>query len=141
MSEDMRDTSQAADDQADADGDQSPVPPTWIGWGLRIASSLLIAALLVYLVIQATSPAQDFRLAIEAQWDKASTRDGELLVPIKLTNDSTQTVRNLRVDLMSDLPNSVEVEIALFGPGENVTYVIPLKERGEVSHRVLSFEQ
>ncbi|NNC60686.1 MAG: hypothetical protein HKO05_11940 [Erythrobacter sp.] len=141
MSENTRDASQAADDQADADGDKSPVPPTWIGWSLRVASTLLIAALLVYLTIQAVSPPQDFRLAIEAEWDKASSRDGELLVPIKLTNDSTQTVRNLRVDLMSDLPEPVEVEILLFGPGENVTYVIPLKERGEVSHRVLSFEQ
>lgn len=134
-----------ADDQSEqqenAGNDKSPVPPTWIGWTLRIASTLLIAALLGYLFYKASIPPRDFRLALEAQWDRASTRDGELLVPLTLTNDSTQTVRHLRVDLMSDAPEPVEVEIDLFGPGETVTYVIPLKERGSVSHRVLSFEQ
>ncbi len=125
----------------DASGDASPVPPTWIGWGLRIASILLIGTLLTYLVIQATAPETDFRLKVEPEWSEASDRDGELLVPVKLVNDSTRTVRNLRVELMDETPTPIEVEVGLFGPGEQVTYVIPLKERGEVSHKVLSYER
>lgn len=127
--------------QPDGSGDKSPVPPTWIGWSFRIFSATLIAALFVYLLSHATAPDRDFRLQTEADWSKASTRDGTLLVPVTLTNDSTQTIRNLKVELMSASSEPIEVEVMLFGPGERVTYVVPLEERGEISHRVLSFEQ
>lgn len=139
-----RNNSQACGDfhaDSDASGDTSPVPPTWIGWGLRIVSVLLIATLLFYLVVQATAPETDFRLEVEPEWAEASDRDGELLVPVRLVNDSTRTVRNLKVELMDETPDPIEVEIGLFGPGEQVTYVIPLTERGEVSHKVLSYER
>lgn len=130
--------SERGDDETEA---PSPVPPTLIGWGLRVVSTLLIGTLLAYLVIQAMAPETDFRLTIEPVWEEASDRDGELLVPVRLINDSTRTVRNLRVELMNETPAPIAVEVALFGPGEQVTYVIPLKERGEVSHKVLSYER
>ncbi len=127
--------------EADAD-DKSPAPPTVIGWLLRGISLLLIGSLLVYLVAKALGPTSEFRLAIAPQWAEASTRDGEMLVPIDITNDSSQTVRNLSFEVQPVGRDPIEIEIALFGPGEKFTYVVNIAQQSEpLAHRVLHFEK
>lgn len=125
-----------------ANEDNRLAPPTVIGWMLRGFSVLLIGTLMLYLLAKALSPTTEFRLAIAPQWSDASKRDGGMLVPIDITNDSTQTVRNLSFEVQPVGRDPIEIEIALFGPGEKFTYVVNIAEQSEpLAHRVLHFEK
>lgn len=138
MTEQDQDRRSSEDDD---DKDLSPVPPTVVGWAMRIFSVVLIAGLLTYLLLKALAPQEDFRLTVEQRWAERSTRNGQSLVPVEITNDSSVTVRNLRLELLPKGQEPVEVEILLFGPGEQVTYVIDLERSATVGHRVLSYER
>lgn len=91
---------------------------------------------------KALGPTTEFRLVIAPLWAEASTRDGEMLVPLEITNDSTQTMRNLSFEVQPTGRNPIEIEIALFGPREKFTHVVNIAEQSApFAHRVLHFEK
>lgn len=147
MSSDSEAGEGRSEDQGNGDDNvsedtKSPVPPTIVGWLVRLLSLALVIALGGYLTYMASQPEQEFALAVEADWDKAATRSGQYLVPVKVTNQANRPVRNLKLELGPGADGPIEIEIHLFGPGEETTFVAPL-DAGQrlVTYKVLSYEE
>lgn len=122
------------------ESEASAAPPTIIGWSLRAFSGLIILVLFGYLLVKAISPQTALKLKVEPQWNERTQRSGELLVPVRITNDSTRTARDLTIELQPAGQSAIELDIMLMGPGEAMTYVLNLKKPAErLDYRVVSF--
>ena len=103
-------------------GREDPAP-TPLVWGVRLASLGAIGFIvgyLIWLVFNDDVPAQ---FEIAAQWSDVEERNGRFVLPVSVTNDSTEAVTDVGVEVVLDLPGEAD--------DETVSFTIPLMGEGE----------
>lgn len=116
-------------------------PPTLIGWAARLVSLGLVAALLAVLAVEITQPTREVGLKVEPQWNEVRATDGSVLVPVEITNSSTQTIREMKLELDGGIGEPVHIDIALMGEAETLTYVAGFPRRPKnIAYRIVSYQ-
>ncbi|WP_336985580.1 hypothetical protein [Altererythrobacter aquiaggeris] len=77
---------------------------------------------------------------MEVQSNKARKQGAQFLTPVDITNTGSATARMVNLEILTGAEPQ-EIEIALIGQNETVSYVIatddPLNQTG---HRIVSYE-
>ncbi|MBB3763372.1 hypothetical protein [Sphingomicrobium lutaoense] len=127
--------------QQSSEKEEQNRPPTVIGWAARIFSVLAFAALIGVLIYEILQPTREVALEVKPRFEEVRASNGYQLLPLDITNVSTKTIRELKVELDVGREEPVEVEIMLFGQGETIQYVASVDEvPDQVSHRIVSYE-
>lgn len=123
--------------------DASPVPPTVIGWFVRLASLALIIVLIGYLAYKGATEDDRFAYAIEPKWEEAQPgRNKDHLVPVEITNKSSRAIRNLQMQFSQGGGEPIDLNVQLVGPNEKLTYVIELDALNTpIETKIVYYEQ
>ena len=100
--------------------DPAPTPLVWAVRLLSLGVLGFIVGYLVYMVITDTVPAQ---FVIEPDFDAVEPRMGRYVLPVTVTNDSTEAVTDVGVEVRLDLPGEAD--------DETISFTIPLMGEGE----------
>ncbi|MEM7728378.1 MAG: hypothetical protein AAF311_03800 [Pseudomonadota bacterium] len=116
----------------DSEGPFSEDPPptilVWIARTLTLAALLSIIGYLFWLISTDSRPAQ---FVVDARWSELDPRGGEWVLPITVTNDSTEAVTNVVLDAAFQPPGREEV---------NLSTTLPLMGEGERALLEMVFE-
>ncbi len=133
--------SQKKPGQGGPDDEARPTPPTVLGWSIRLFSFAVVGTLLVYLIVQALSPMTKAKLTVEPQWADARSQNDQYFLPVEIVNDSSDTIRNLTMEIDSGFGEPREIEIALMGPQETAVYTLGLPAKpADIQYTVLRYE-
>lgn len=100
----------------DDHGDIAP-PPTWLAWTARILTVGTLAAMILYLVYLILRDPVSARFDIDLMFDEAENRNGVWVLPVEVTNASTESIGNVTVEVtQGDTTRSFE--LMLMGEGE-----------------------
>ena len=115
-------------------------PPTILGWMIRVASILIMASLAGFLIFKIAQPKRDISLTVEPIADEARVQNGQILLPIDITNDGTATIRAMDLEL-SAAGETHTVNITMLGHDETIRYVIDVPSKdSRVSHTIKAYE-
>ena len=110
-------------DGNDASAMEQTPPPTALIWAARIATLgalLFVIGYLVWCIITDVRPAQ---FEVEADWDALEPRNGHYVLPVKVTNDSTEAVTSVVLDIAyTDADGedaTMSATLPLMGEGES----------------------
>lgn len=127
----------AGDDISD---NQPALPPTWLGWAVRLFSLVLLALLVGVLVKEATAPTRPITFETVAKTDEIR-RDGETwLVPIEVTNRGTRTAQMVHL-VASNGAEERPIEILMIGENKSMTFVLGFASPpGKITTRIESYQ-
>ncbi len=130
-------------------GDPSPdVPPTILVWTARLVSLGLFAAIIGYLLYMVATDDTPAQFDVEPDWAKVEQRNGMIVLPVTVINDSTEAVTDVVMNVTQDLPgeendDSFSVTIPLMGEGERalvelVFETVPIED--DITFRISSYQ-
>lgn len=128
MSEETKDTEACAN--GSQDGSDGQPAPTWLEWGVRAVSFLLVAGLIAFLVTKAVADDQPPRVELEIVTADVLEDDGRWATPIRAVNRGSSGISSVVVEVDTGVPAGtaaappLEVVIPLLGPGEQKTVTI-----------------
>ena len=139
--QDAEETSKS--EEVPGDGpDQTPPPPSWIVWTVRLVSLATlfgIIGFLLYLALRTEVPAQ---FDIDLEFGDAEQREGQWVLPVELVNSSTEAVNEVVLEVVQgDVTRSTTV--ALLGEGEMIEIEFRLPQEpseGNTEANVLSYQ-
>ena len=100
----------------DRPGEITP-PPSWIVWFMRLFSLAILLALIGYLLYLALRPTVPAQFDIGLDFGGAERREGQWVLPVELTNSSTEAVSEIVLEVLQGEVTRT-VTIALLGEGE-----------------------
>ncbi|MGB3456430.1 MAG: hypothetical protein WBG08_05575 [Litorimonas sp.] len=109
--------------------DPAPTILVWIARALTLGALLWIVGYLVWLISTDNRPAQ---FIVDARWAELDPRNGEWVLPITVTNDSTEAVTSVVLDAAFQPPDGKE-EV-------NLSATLPLMGEGERALLEMVFE-
>lgn len=144
MSEETKDVEACANGSQNG-SDQQPAP-TWLEWGVRTVSFLLVAGLVGFLVTKAVADDQPPTIDLEVVTSDVREDDGRWATPIRAINRGSSGISSLMIEIDTGVPTGsaatrpLEVVIPLLGPGEEKTVTIwldrdPAREPPRLSAR------
>lgn len=135
MSEDK---DQKADEHTDKEDRH---PPTILGWIARLVSVGMLATLIGVIVWQIAEPDQPTTFDIVVKAEDIREQDGQFIIPVEVTNEGTQTARDVSLDLTPRGGKTVNVKMPLIGHNETIVYEIAAPTASaEVDATIVSYE-
>ena len=126
-------------ERLDSTGDGTPddhgniaPPPTIAAWIARVLTVGTMALIIGYLVYLCFRPEVLARFDIELAFDQLDERNGRYVLPVMVTNDSTESMSGVAVEVVLSTPEGETVrsfEIALMGEGESANAEVTFRER------------
>lgn len=109
-------------DSSDSAFQEDPAP-TVLVWAARLVTLGALAIIIGYLVHLIFTDERPAQFVIDAQYDQLDQRNGNYVLPIRLTNDSTEAVTSVVLDAELDLPGdettNLSATLPLMGEGES----------------------
>ena len=139
--QDAEETSKS--DQVPGDGpDQTPPPPSWIVWAVRLSSLATLFAIIGYLIHLAVRPEVPAQFDINLEFGNAEQREGQWVLPVEVTNSSTEAVNEVVLEVaQGDVTRTTT--IGLLGEGEQIAIEFRLPREpseGNTEASVLSYQ-
>ena len=125
------------------DGEDERTPaPSGLVWAVRLASLAILFGIIGYLLYLALRPQVAAQFDIALQFDEAERRQGSWVLPVELTNTSTEAVGSVMLEVaQGDATRTATV--SLLGEGETAVleFHLPREPReGAVEASVLSYQ-
>ena len=135
------DSSEKKDVPGDGPDDVTP-PPSWIVWTVRLFSLGVLFAIIGYLLHLALRTQVPAQFDIGLQFADAERRDGQWVLPVELTNSSTEAVNEVVLEIaQGDVSRTTTV--GLLGEGEMIAieFRFPREpSQGNTEATVLSYQ-